>query len=721
MKKKILIILAIICILALTCSCFVACSKKQDYDVNILSNSDFETLDTAGTTVQSWTASGSTISFPKNTRGDDYDPKLGSYYAKFDVSSAYTYIYQNVELEKNASYEIKAYVKVESITYQDDIGLRFGFETDTEFKGLSVLKATDDEWTEVVYYFTSGVSDSVKFTIGAGSKDVTSVSVVAYVDNVSIKKVESIPTSFTEANTVEVLKLKESTGLSNGGSITFVVLMSIASLLIVGALYIAIKATTPKDGVEVVVNSNKEPSKIDKFFGKYMDVEKVKKALTSNFAIFIYVMLGALLVRFIIIACSYGMQSSVDALESLAQLGKKSGLLSFYALNESSTSTIGNTVLYTFLAEVANWMKIKSASLGYAILMRLPMVIADIVITYLIYTFAAKHKDEKSAAVYSSIYAFVPVMFFFGSFYAATEVIAVAFLVAMFICILEKKYTVSGVLFTFALLFSNYALLALPVLLIFEVYGLIKSSEERVYMAITMILSLAVFYVFGMLMTWSSVKGGDLFVYFKRMYQSFKDSSYLSADSFGMYGMFGQANAKTRNTMFEVLNWLFVVGLSAIPGYLFFKNQNRSDLVLFGAITFILYGTWGAQSTVYVLPMGLALLLLYLVIVPENRLYLCFMALSTLSFLNIAQLASQSGYISGVEGATYTAFASNSAFLIVFSVLTMISTFYLLYVSLDIAMFNQSSMITPLDGNILSETKKLFSQVKPKKLDRKTK
>ncbi len=720
MKRRILITLTIIAILVVALMSFTACKNSTDYDVNLLTNSDFEKVNDSGT-VTSWTATDtSTVSFPKNTRDDSYDPKLGSYYAKFSVTSKYTYLYQTVTLEKNKSYEIKAYVKVDSVSTSNDIGFRFGFDTAESFVGLNITKDTDGEWETFTYYFTSSVSGDVKLTIGTGNSTNTAVSATAYVDNVSLKKVESIPESFSKDNTIEVLRITDKNTLENGGSITFVILMTIMSLLIACALFIAIKANTTKEGA-IVLPKEKKTTKLDEFFGKFMNVDKAKEVLGSNFAIFLYVMVGALLIRFIISVASYGLTSAVTTLESIAKYGSEGGLLSFYSSHTSVTAPVGVSVVYTILGYVANSLGIKSGSLGFAILMRLPMVISEIVTTYMIYAFTAKHKSEKTAAIYSAIYAFVPVFFFFGSFYAATEVIAMAFIVGMMMAILNKDYIVAGATYLGALLFSNYALIILPIIAVFEIWGMVKDKTKILEISLTAAISFIILYVFGMLMTWDSVKDGQVFEYFKRMYQFFKDSAFLSTDSFNMYAVFGAANDKTRSTMIEVFNWLFVAAMSAWPIYLYIKNNNRADLVLNSALMFAAYAVIGAQSTVYVLPFALVLLLIYVIIVPDNRLYLCLSALATLSFMNLAQIASQSGYISAVDGAQYTAFASNSPFLIVFSIFTVIAMFYFAYTCIDISYYDEVSPISPLTGSLKDDAKKLLSQLNPKKLSKKSK
>ena len=712
MKKTFLILLTLIIALT-TVFMFVGCKSNEDLGVNILSNPNFEELSTSGKEA-SWTVSdANAITFIKNSKDDDdYDPKLGTYYAKVNVSGAYQYAAQTVSLKKNATYMITADVKVTSVSSTDDIGFRFGFETETEeFKGFNMTKSTDNEWTKITYYFTSGEKGDAKLTIGAGSPS-KNASAVAYVDNIVFTRVNEIPASYLEENEIEVLKFKKSNSLSDAGSICFVVFMSLASLAIAATVYFLIaKSVTPKEKYV----ATKEHSNLYNKINEKINLEKVKSVLTSDFAIFMYILVGSLLVRFIVSVCSFGMTSNIKALETVALNGKSTGLLSFYSKQSSTTTPVGGVVVYTFLANIATWLKIKSASLGYAILMRLPQIIADIVVTYLIYTFVATNKDTKNAAIYSAFYAFVPVFFFLGSFYGAMESIAIAFIVATALLMLKKDYIFTPVVYMCALLFSNYALVVFPVVLAYQIIGMIKDEESRWMNLTSVIVTFVLFYAFGFIMTFDSVKNGKVFVYFQRMYQFFKDSAYLSTDSFNLYAVFGAANTKTRSTLIEVFNWLFVIGMSAWPIYVYIKNQNRLDLILNMGLMFIAYALIGACSTVVILPIGLVLLLVYIAFVPDARLFFCYSILATLSFMNVAQLASQSGYISNVTGATYTAFLHNSAFLIIFSIVAVIALFYLIYVSIDVSYFNQSNEIAPLNKSFIKQIKSIFVKNKDTK------
>lgn len=712
MNKKFLYLLTIIVLVVSLTICFSSCSKKGEYGVNVLTNSSFEEKGSNGLSISNWVASDSTsVSFISNTRDDDaYNVKLGKYYANIKASGQYVYLAQNVTLEKNEIYRITAIVKVDSIVEKDGIGLRFGFDTDADFYGLNIVDVTDDEWIDVEYYFTSSTNKEVKFVIGVGSPNITTSGVV-YVDNVVLEKVKEVPNSYLEqVDEIEVLKFADDYSLNSAGSISFVVIMSIVSLLMVAGVWILLKLAKKGPSLKAELHEEQEQIAVDK--NKEI-LNKIVKFLSSNFAMFLYVLVGAFLIRFIISICSFGMVSQIDSLETLAESGVKEGLLSFYSVNESS-SPVGITLLYTILGHLAQVMNIKVASLGYSLLMRLPLVIADIVIVYSIYAFASKHTDERQAAVYAGIYAFMPIFFFHGSFYGSTETIGLMFIILTLMALLNKDYIFTSLLYTLALLFSNFALIILPIILIFEVYAIITDSENRIALIISMFASFVIFFALALLATWDSVRDGNVFEYFKRMYKYFQDIKYLTLDSFNIYAIFGAGSSKGRTTLIEVLNWLFVAGMSACPAYLYIKNKNRSDLVLYAGLMFVAYGVLGAGSLVTIMPIGLAILVLYLVIVPENRMMAASGSLATLSFLNIAQLASQSGFISAVEGAQYVSFEPKSAFMIIFSIITVLISFYLIYVAVDVSFYSQASEITPFKNGIKNDILEAISSFKKK-------
>ena len=192
---------------------------------------------------------------------------------------------------------------------------------------------------------------------------------------------------------------------------------------------------------------------------------------------------------------------------------------------------------------------------------------------------------------------------------------------------------------------------------------------------------------------------------FRKMY-AFFDVSYptLSDNTFNLYAIFAAGNrSRVDNVIFNIGNWLFIIGMSAYVIYHYIKTANRLDLVLLSAMMFIAYSALGAQSALEIMPFGLVLMLVYIIITPDVRLYIGTSLLGALSFLNIAQLLSRSGFIRGVDNAGWLDFESKNAFMIIFSIFTVATVFYMLYVVCDITL---NSYIKPIaKENAANETK----------------
>ena len=116
------------------------------------------------------------------------------------------------------------------------------------------------------------------------------------------------------------------------------------------------------------------------------------------------------------------------------------------------------------------------------------------------------------------------------------------------------------------------------------------------------------------------------------------------------------------------------------------------------------------------LPLGLlallsvaVLLLIYMTMLPDKRLYSVYGALCTLSFLNIAELISRSGFITGTDNAGYLSFWSHSPFIIVFSVIAVLTAAYYVYVTVDIVRYDRYSTIERRYDSLFAELKGSFA------------
>lgn len=679
MKKKLVIIL-LIAVFAFVL--LAGCNQnKTDYDTEIIDNGDFENYNTQDSKAETWTVqAGTKANWGRNTNdgSNEYDSSLGKYYFYLDnVSSAYQYIYQTVRLEKNATYRLSAYINVASLTGTAGIY----FDGAVETTGI-ICTSTTSGWEQKEVYFTSTVSGEVKLVVAVGLPENKATGSVSF-DNISLQKVDGVD----EDTQISILKMKEGYTMSDGGSTTFVVLFTLLSAGFCAAMFFLIKSIIKNKPLA----PNNGTTKADKFLN----------TMTSSSAQFLYVLLACFAIRFIIVLAS---AEGNDLIANWVQLAKniaENGFVSYYS--NSTYEAQGIVWLLGIIGYVGKAIGLEDV--GYAILVRMPAVIADIAICYSLYNVTAKYQNERMATAYGFIYAVLPVFFIVGTLYGSMENIAMAFLLLMAISMLNKKYVSTGVYYTLALFFSNYALILLPVILLYQIYGLVKDKSSVAKTVTTMVVSFVAFYLLSLPLCWSEVSNGNVMFVFKKMYAFFSAAHPLLSDNtFNLYAIFASADkARSSNLFFEMGNWLLVIAMSGFAIFHYIRTANRLDLVLLSAITIIAYSALGTQASLEIMPIGLLLLLLYVILTPDIRLYISLSALASLTFLNIAQYVSQSGFISGTDNAGWLSFAPKSAFMIIFSILTVGLVFFLIYVMIDITLNSYVKPIAVGNDNELEE------------------
>lgn len=703
MKKKIFIVALLIAVVAVF---FVACNDVKDYS-EVIANGSFETVSDGS--VGNWTKSnGSSITFKTDNdkQSDQYDPNLGTRYAyieKSSSSSAYDYMYQTVKLEKNQLYRLSVYAKVSSIQTGSTSGFYVGFKEDLNYSGISVTKTGDGYQTYEVY-FRSTAGGDFTLTAGLGNEKATSYGTVSF-DNVSLMPVDTVPSDYE--GEVGVLRTSADYTLSNGGSVTFVVLGTILTPALAYAAFMLIRKFTKSDNG--------------------FDPEGGKPQMSNKgFMLFVGAIVAGFVIRFVILLCCYGMGSEIDDMATAALSYASNGISTAFTNTSLNNYPAGTAYVLWILGKIAQLMGVESGSMGMSMLMRIPTVIADLIICYTVASFAFQEReDEKSAVIFGWIYAIFPLFFTFGAMYGSYETIAILFLALTLISMLDKNYIACGIFYVFSLLFSYYALLALPVVLTFEIVTLIreidvtskdgevseiKAAKKNILtIVLTMVGGFILYYVVTLPMSLSNIKQGNVFYCFKQIYAFFKTSALLNTDTFNLYGIFGAANSTSRNTLLEICNWLFVIGIGVATAAAYYRSKDRSDLVLFAAATFALYSALGAQATVVTMPIAAALLLLYLAMVPDRRVFAIFGCVSALSFLNIAELISRSGFLGDYTEASYLAFYSKSPVMIIFSIAAVAVALWLVYVVVDICFYGNVQEARPIYGKMSDEIKDTFT------------
>ncbi len=734
MKTRKSLLIVIICLVAVFAIVLTACTENGS---SIVSNGDFENGNIDGWTLNDTSNGKVTV---RQSGDDDATANNGTKYSiSVNASSAWTYITQQVSLENNQYYRLSARVRIQELTEivldegedtEREVGIVLGFMEDSDFNSLNITSAnirdygstTGRKWVECYIYFQAKAS--ADFTLFAGIGDSSAApSGLVYFDDISITETDS--SVVTDAHYAGILKEDGTFSMATAGSYVYVVLLAVFTVVAAYLLVKFVRYCMGKDAQESMRETELTPD------SSAAGGKRAVKALTSPLALFTYAMVGAFLVRFIVAVTTFGFGQISSSYYDLYSTINADGWGQAYS-SMPGVPSLSAYVIWLF-ARIAAMLGVQGGSMAMAITLRIPSILADIITCYLIYAYAARYTSVRVASCYAGLYAVLPVFFTQSALYGSYLSLAMPFVMGMMHVMLMDskdsseyvgiksisayalgKSVIAGILFTLALLFSNWVILLLPMILIYQIGAVVKTDKaERGKVAgitaVQAVGSLIVFYLLALPMTMPYYSQGSYFAVFDQMYGWFKLNAFMSNDAFNMYGMFGLANSGTVNTALEVCTWLFgaLLGILAALNY-FLNGKSTADLILVSGVSVILFAALGTGITVEVMTLGLLLLLAYIIIVPDVRLMTVFGGISLTHFLNVAQLIGRGGFIASSGDMEYLMFPSKSAFVIVFSVFTVLLAFALVYITLDICYYNRERTLTPYNGKIRGMIKSDF-------------
>ena len=184
--------------------------------------------------------------------------------------------------------------------------------------------------------------------------------------------------------------------------------------------------------------------------------------------VFVAVMVVAFLLRVIIGGVYHGHEQDMSCFIAWADMVYNDGFHKFY-----TTMTEGYPPGYIYILYVIGWLRhifsIPWNSAMSDILTKMPNILTDLGMGYLIYKVASEKFRETGAALLSAVYLFCPAIILDSVVWGQTDSIYVVFLAWMFYLIAKKKLIPSYFLFALAILLKPQAMMFAPVLL----YGII--------------------------------------------------------------------------------------------------------------------------------------------------------------------------------------------------------------------------------------------------------
>ncbi len=271
-------------------------------------------------------------------------------------------------------------------------------------------------------------------------------------------------------------------------------------------------------------------------------------------------------------------------------------------------------------------------------LFKLPSILADFGIAWLIYLFAKKitPKNKKLHLLSLSLILFNPVFFYNSSFWGQIDAIPIFFVLwSLYMLIYTKKYLQSAVLFTLSLLVKPTSLVFLPFYLVFLIYkfGWLNFIKSLLISNIIFLFSFIPFlknpiYVF------SGYK-----IYFERIISA-QSLPFVTNSAFNIWSMITGFNGTKDTQLFlfniSYRNWGYLI-TSVFFAYIIFyylKNKEKINslyysLFLCSFASFLFLTKMHERYIILILPFLLILM------IKNHRFLLWYVALSIIGFLNM--------------------------------------------------------------------------------------
>lgn len=682
--KKIILVLILIAALA---AFLTGCTAKDNYNNELVVNGNFEEEYT------NWTKqNGASAIFNMVTTNEGSDQYNESYGEKqLELNSGYyenwLYLTQEIEVVKGGIYKLQVDVNVSELITNESlsaasVGAYVGFAEDSGIKRVNVINATDG-WQTLIVYFTPVSNTSLNIQVGLGTSTSTAKG-SARLDNVSVVRLESV----IGGNVIYDVGSGVSVTRANVAGTLYVVLLSILSAIICFLAYMLIRIFMAK---YPSINAGILPEKSKFSFDDF--VKSPLFLLTS-------IMIVAFIIRLLIVNSIYGHLIDVTTFNNWAMRLAEYGPTTFYQ-NISTTYPPGYLYVLWLFGAVAKGLGLSGD--GLAIFLKIPSIVSDIIIVYILFAICSKHFNMYIASVIASLYAILPIIFTNSAAWGQMDSLYTLFVLLTFVAILDKKYISVIVYFSIAIFIRAEVLVLLPIVLSYLTLVFIKNSKERTKLAIAVSSAIVGMFLLSLPFTVKMDGASVVFYVLGRYAAAAVANPLFSSNAFNFYGIFG-LNMESVTSFARVLSWLIYFILAFYVSFIYFYKRNRAELLLLAGFLVSAVYVFSTAMTSQSMYMAFALLIAYIAISGEKRVLLAVSVLALTNFLNLGQLLNQSGYIGHGANTLLINYADNSPFMIICGIINVAAIIYLAIVTFDVCYSDDVREIEPMPKGYFKTT-----------------
>ncbi|MBQ9276718.1 MAG: hypothetical protein IJ226_03895, partial [Clostridia bacterium] len=483
--------------------------------------------------------------------------------------------------------------------------------------------------------------------------------------------------AFTACN-----KTLDSASTAKAGLSFEIILTVFTAFLFVFAYYMLSKLYARKD-VFVNFDGSASNEKAESIAYSKKSAKQGAKSKSSAFFKNTFVILAGLLaltvlVRLVLILTTYGVGAKTTSMLSYGDVLKEQGIANFVEYYSGAVILSPGTL---YILNIIGAMGLDTASAS--IVLRFFNVLADMATVALVYLYGKKYVGNRLSALFAGVYSVLPIAMYFGGMHFAFESVLVALLLGSVIMLVEKKFLTTYLLMALAVVLDVRAMLLVPIALTYMGYmyyrdaqSLKRFTANRAKIVFGLIGMFALVYVLTLPVAIHQISEGDAFFNFKYMASKIMANNSFVDSSFNLYAMVGMNGKAFTNSAVVYLNVAFVVVLEIFAASMYFKNRNRQEILLLVSFVFAVTAVFTLNTDWTYIFLAIVFALVYAMVSGEKRAYIVVSGYSLLAFLNVAQLLYTNGMFANDTATYLLGFDSKDAFLITFSVFSVLLTAY---------------------------------------------
>lgn len=360
-------------------------------------------------------------------------------------------------------------------------------------------------------------------------------------------------------------------------------------------------------------------------------------------SVFTAVMVGGLLIRLIAAAVYRGHDGDMNCFISWADMVFDNGIGKFYSLDAFTDYPPGYMYILYVIGAIRSVFGIAQTSVLSNVLTKLPAILCDMGMAWLIYRIARKHIRETGAAILSGIYLITPAILLDSAIWGQVDSVFTLCIVLMCYLITEKKLIPAYFLFAAGILIKPQSLIFTPVLLFAIVEQIFIQSfreDER-----------SVFYK----KFWKNLGCGILAILMIGLFmlpfgfeqalsqytQTVGSYPYASVNAYNFWVMIGKnwvaQSHKLFGVTYQVWGTLGIIASVIFTGIIHFRGKDFKSKYYFSA-AMLLTGVFTLSVRMherYLYPAVVMLLLCY-VVRPRKKIFFGYAFMSLVCFCNMA-------------------------------------------------------------------------------------